>query len=734
MRFLLITIMVIGIIYGAPKTNETDSLALIAIRNANSGNTLTWDTAELASSWEGVTVNNSTGRIIALNINSKGITILPPEIGDIDSLKSLYLSYNGIASLPSEMRKLKSLSTLHCLGSFFTSFPEELDSLSGLATLVFSSSQLDSILPTWIGNLTNLRELTCERSNLTSLPEEIKDLPNITYLDFSNNLFDSIPSWIAEITGLTYMAWSQNKITEIPTWIGNLANLESLYLSNNQLTSLPEEIGNLSNLKALSLATNQIKSILPIIDCTKLEYLSLNSNKISFIYYTVGDLDSLKSISCSNNLLAFNELKLVNALPAPTKKLFPQDSLGHSFRIEVDSTISSTIGGEDNTYAWFNTSDLSTPVSTSIDVSPSVEGQYVCIVKNPAFPNDSLIQKEITAVEFSREKDSLALVAFLNSNPDNTLEWNKATPIDTWEGVWVNSDGRVDSLNLGGKNLNVLPPEIGDLRELVQLQCHWNNLTELPAEITELCKITGVTFEHNKLTSLPMHFRYISQEAWYVNVLNNQLHFDDLSKVNYVPSDQAVRLMFPQDSIGPLDTVEVNTEVVSIVRRAGVKSNVTYEWFNTNNMNSPVVSTKEFTPTEVGTYVCIVKDTYFPEDSLIQKKLVVAGDVAIKSVKAKQSAESFLAYPSPVKQSAEEVNLLIPEELVGQEATCIILSSLGAVLDHQTVTLYPGENLHWDLRNANGVKVACGSYMAILRVNDAQGRAHVLKTMIAVKK
>jgi internalin A len=58
-------------------------------------------------------------------------------------------------------------------------------------------------------------------------------------------------------------------------------------------------------------------------------------------------------------------------------------------------------------------------------------------------------------------------------------------------------------LNLSGKNLKVLPPEIGQLTNLSELYLNENQLTTLPTEIGQLTNLIVLDLECNQLTTLP---------------------------------------------------------------------------------------------------------------------------------------------------------------------------------------------------------------------------------------
>ncbi len=136
-----------------------------------------------------------------LDLNSKGLTVLPLEIGLLTNLTTLNVSSNALTSLPREVGLLKNLTSLNVSGNEFGHYPPEL------------------------GLLANLRVLKINCNAFAELSPEIGLLKKLEELDVSGNAFVTLPSEI-----------------------GNLTNLRVLYLKGNKLKTLPPEVGNLSKI------------------------------------------------------------------------------------------------------------------------------------------------------------------------------------------------------------------------------------------------------------------------------------------------------------------------------------------------------------------------------------------------------------------------------------------------------------------------------------------------------
>ena len=101
--------------------------------------------------------------------------------------------------------------------------------------------------------------------------------------------------------------------------------------------------------------------------------------------------------------------------------------------------------------------------------------------------------------------DSLALVALFNATdgPNWRTTWDiENDPYDTWFGVNVNVDGCVTGLDLINNDLTgELPPELGDLTEMISFNVTMNNLTgSLPVELGSWAVIQDFFVGNNNLS------------------------------------------------------------------------------------------------------------------------------------------------------------------------------------------------------------------------------------------
>ncbi|MGK7958455.1 MAG: COR domain-containing protein, partial [Crocosphaera sp.] len=151
----------------------------------------------------------------ALDLSFRGLTYLPPEIGKLTNLNTLYLSGNQLASIPAEISELTNLMKLDLRYNQLISLPVEISNVSNLISLDLRHNQLKNLYPE-IDKLTNLTLLNLWSNKLTTLPAEIGQLINLTSLDLRYNKLKSLPPEISRLTNLSKFYLSYNPLTNIP--------------------------------------------------------------------------------------------------------------------------------------------------------------------------------------------------------------------------------------------------------------------------------------------------------------------------------------------------------------------------------------------------------------------------------------------------------------------------------------------------------------------------------------
>jgi internalin A len=176
--------------------------------------------------------------ITELNLSGKGLTVLPPEIGQLTKLERLDLSDNDLTALPSEICQMMSLYWLHLSRNRFADVPPEIFKMTQLTHLNLSNNKLTE-LPLELFKLTNLIQLYLYHNTLSKLPPAICQLTHLETLDLNSNELAALPQEIGQLTNLTRLKLASNNFDELPPEICQLPKLKELDLRKTPLVSPP---------------------------------------------------------------------------------------------------------------------------------------------------------------------------------------------------------------------------------------------------------------------------------------------------------------------------------------------------------------------------------------------------------------------------------------------------------------------------------------------------------------
>ncbi|SHE98612.1 Leucine-rich repeat (LRR) protein [Arenibacter palladensis] len=231
--------------------------------------------------------------------NWEGITV---ENGRIVKIS---IASKNIMVLPSSIGDLTQLRSLSFDTTNLTTLPAEIGKLQSLESLNLGWNEFEEI-PEEIGQLTNLKELYLEfNPELQELPSSLGNLINLETLTAYETGQKVMPSWIVNLENLEYLDLSKNTIGVIPSWVGSLKKLDTLYLGDNKIKVLPPEIGNLSALRELSLSENELKDLPQEFgNLTSLSSLYLGENLFTEIPSAITKLNTLTDLSLYDNKIA----------------------------------------------------------------------------------------------------------------------------------------------------------------------------------------------------------------------------------------------------------------------------------------------------------------------------------------------------------------------------------------------------------------------------------------------
>ena len=287
---------------------------LSALYNSTNGpnwnNNENWLGQSPLDEWHGV-ITDGDGRVTALELDDNGLTgRIPPELGQLSSLKTLVLSNNDLLGpVPPELGQLSRLDLLNLgMNDLSGTIPPELGQLSNLEILNFEWNDLSGPIPPELGQLSSLEYLFVEWNDLSgTIPPELGQLSSLKTLVLSSNgLSGSIPSELGQLSGLRELILAGNDLSRtIPPELGQLSNLTGLFLDINNLSgSVPPELGQLSSLEFLILERNDLSGTIPpeLGQLTSMRILNLSGNALTgSLPSELGQMDQLKTLDLSFN-------------------------------------------------------------------------------------------------------------------------------------------------------------------------------------------------------------------------------------------------------------------------------------------------------------------------------------------------------------------------------------------------------------------------------------------------
>ena len=273
-----------------------------------------------------------------------------------------------------------------------------------------------------------------------------------------------------DLAGDSELLWTWDFHTPIDTWkgiklAGEPARVTEISLLHNRLTGrIPPELGGLDQLVSLRLSFNLLTGGIPteLGQLANLQTLALNSNALSGAIPTeLGQLSDLTELRLNDNRLSG---------PIP-------DSLAALSKLS---------------FLFLEKNELHGQFPAAL-----LERQKHDLLSIPRCQFSAQIGPELLA-------DCTALLAARDLLDENAvLNWSPAIPIAYWKGVKLQgSPIRVVGLALSGINLSGrIPPQLGELDQLVSLQLKHNHLTGgIPDELGTLRNLEVLQLHGNRLS------------------------------------------------------------------------------------------------------------------------------------------------------------------------------------------------------------------------------------------
>ncbi|KAK4353266.1 hypothetical protein RND71_028784 [Anisodus tanguticus] len=313
---LLLVGFLLFLSFGSVKSDDGSALLEIKKSFRDVENVL-YDWTDSPSSdycaWRGVTCDNVTFNIVALNLSSLNLDgELSPAIGQLKGLISIDLRGNRLSGqIPDEIGDCSALKNLILKNNqLIGPIPSTLSQIPNLKILDLAQNKLSGEIPRLVYWNEVLQYLGLRGNNLGgSLSPDMCQLTGLWYFDVRNNsLTGSVPQNIGNCTAFQVLSLQGNRLSgQIPSVIGLMQALAVLDLSCNMLSgTIPSILGNLTYTEKLYLHGNKLTGSIPpeLGNMTKLHYLELNDNQLTGrIPAALGKLTELFDLNVANNHL-----------------------------------------------------------------------------------------------------------------------------------------------------------------------------------------------------------------------------------------------------------------------------------------------------------------------------------------------------------------------------------------------------------------------------------------------
>ncbi|KAG6771286.1 hypothetical protein POTOM_022634 [Populus tomentosa] len=182
--------------------------------------------------------------------------------------------------------------------------------LEKLEDFQISSNKLNGSIPSWVGNLTNLRVFTAYENDLGGvIPDNLGSVSELKVLNLHSNMLEGpIPKSIFSMGKLEVLILTLNRLQgELPESVGNCRGLSNIRIGNNDLVGvIPKAIGNVSSLTYFEVANNHMSGeiVSEFAQCSNLILLNLAANGFTgVIPPELGQLVNLQELILSGNSL-----------------------------------------------------------------------------------------------------------------------------------------------------------------------------------------------------------------------------------------------------------------------------------------------------------------------------------------------------------------------------------------------------------------------------------------------
>ncbi|XP_022700522.1 leucine-rich repeat-containing protein 40-like isoform X2 [Varroa jacobsoni] len=458
-----------------------------------------------------------------LFLASNQLITLPAEIGQLEHLTVLELQDNVIMTLPKQMEALSNLVRLNLSRNKMTELPDCICHFKDLKVLQLQHNSIVSVSD----------NIDLSNNKIESLPPDMDSLIQLRCLDVSNNMLTELPEGLGRCSHLEQLIIRQNKLTSLPQFVRE-NHLKELCASFNAIEEFtPEHCETFVVLKILDLRGNKLQSVPEAItNIQGLERLDLSNNDLRSLPYSIGALNHMNSLLVEGNplrsirqdILRRGTVHLMKYLRDRLQETPMQDklraSLGGDGEDLLDSVDRFTL--KSSRTLDFSNKGLNSLDDKVVDLACEDKVNQLVMSKNSFLVVPDTLERlvdQLLEVDFSFNKltkvpeflgkaqylqylnlqsnqlqdlpaelGSLKLIRELNISqnrfsklPDCIYSWNQFEVLIASENLIGTIDvhklsqlEQLTTLDLRNNSIALIPPELGNLRQLKSLQLEGN--------------------------------------------------------------------------------------------------------------------------------------------------------------------------------------------------------------------------------------------------------------------
>lgn len=382
-------------------------------------------------------------------------------------------------------------------------------------------------IPSSIVHLRRLETLNLSSNQLVSLPTEIGKLQALRVVDVSDNQLTHLPSSIGELRVLEQLGARRNRITVFPR-LQYCASLKELHLGGNQIHTIDRDApSSLGSLVILELRNNGLKSLpTEIQQLSSLVRLDLSNNELNNLPYSLGNIRTLKALSLEGN-----------PLECITKKAFLHSGTEEVLQYLRDRMEEASLEGEDDAHSAGDGNDSTNPSMESNNASmkglTEKEKQIMTVTKFLDYSNRQVddipdevlcgaLECRVHTMKLNRNYFTTIptrLKDFLHLLVELDLSYNRLCDLPSFIGY----SPHLQVLDIQDNQLNSLPPEMVNLKQLLKLNISHNRFSILPEVVYNMPWLEMLFAANNHINNLDPEGLIQMKNLKVLDLVNNDI-------------------------------------------------------------------------------------------------------------------------------------------------------------------------------------------------------------------